>query len=64
MCIRVCSALASTEQNYSLDAKTRAIANVLGVSKDTVARQIKTSPVADETGDAKPPNHLLAQMFH
>lgn len=57
MCIRVCSALASTAANVALDAKTRIIANVLGVSRETVRRDLADEP---STGtnvplDAKPP---------
>lgn len=64
MCIRVCSALASTAANVALDAKTRAIANVLGVSRETVRKEVATSPDNNLSGDAKPPNHLLKDFVH
>lgn len=66
MCNRVCSALASTDANASLDAKTPAIANVLGVSDMTVVRDREDEPSTgqDLPLDAKPPNHLLSQMRH
>lgn len=70
MCTRFCSALGVKGDERKMlvsgftqvGLSTRAIANVLGVSRETVRKEVATSPDNNLSGDAKPPNHPLSQM--